>query len=382
MLSALALSAGASAALAQCPANWVLASAGVPTVPADPPVRQNHAAACADDDRVLIFGGYAATAGFYGDTWRWSGTTWSQMASSGPSARGNHAMAYDAYLGRVFLFGGYDGATALGDTWSWYSSTSTWTLLSPAASPPARFNHAMAYDYQRHVIVLTGGFSTSRFSDTWEWNGTTWTQRSGTSYGARSSHAMAYDFHRNKVVLFGGYNGARLADTWEFDAASGNWSQIAVSGPSPRQYLGMDYDFLQQVILLFGGQTGPGSTDRVQDLWAYNGTAWTQLGTTGPGIRDQLTATYDRQRRNFVVFGGYGGSGVVLGDTWTTGCGCYANCDGSTATPILTANDFQCFLIKYAAGDPYANCDGSTFSPLLNANDFLCFINEYAIGCH
>ncbi|MBX3378263.1 MAG: hypothetical protein KF678_14810, partial [Phycisphaeraceae bacterium] len=44
--------------------------------------------------------------------------------------------------------------------------------------------------------------------------------------------------------------------------------------------------------------------------------------------------------------------------------GCYANCDGSTGSPLLTANDFQCFLNKYAANDTYANCDGSTGNPL------------------
>ncbi len=61
--------------------------------------------------------------------------------------------------------------------------------------------------------------------------------------------------------------------------------------------------------------------------------------------------------------------------------GCYANCDGSTAAPALTANDFQCFINKYAGNDPYANCDGSTATPALTANDFQCFINKYAAGC-
>ncbi len=60
---------------------------------------------------------------------------------------------------------------------------------------------------------------------------------------------------------------------------------------------------------------------------------------------------------------------------------CYANCDGSTATPLLTANDFQCFINEYAANHSYANCDGSTATPALTANDFQCFINKYAAGC-
>ncbi len=60
---------------------------------------------------------------------------------------------------------------------------------------------------------------------------------------------------------------------------------------------------------------------------------------------------------------------------------CYANCDRSTTAPVLTANDFQCFLDHYAAGAADANCDGSTGTPALTANDFQCFINTYAAGC-
>ncbi len=60
---------------------------------------------------------------------------------------------------------------------------------------------------------------------------------------------------------------------------------------------------------------------------------------------------------------------------------CYANCDESTTMPTLTANDFQCFLNAFAAGDVYANCDGSTTAPVLTANDFQCFLNAFAAGC-
>ena len=66
---------------------------------------------------------------------------------------------------------------------------------------------------------------------------------------------------------------------------------------------------------------------------------------------------------------------------WKGPMACYANCDNSTAPPILNANDFQCYLNKYAANDSYANCDESTAPPVLNANDFQCFLNKYAAGC-
>ena len=61
--------------------------------------------------------------------------------------------------------------------------------------------------------------------------------------------------------------------------------------------------------------------------------------------------------------------------------GCYANCDGSTLSPVLNVNDFTCFLNRFAAGEAYANCDGSTTAPVLNVNDFTCFLNRFAAGC-
>jgi hypothetical protein len=60
---------------------------------------------------------------------------------------------------------------------------------------------------------------------------------------------------------------------------------------------------------------------------------------------------------------------------------CYPNCDDSTGSPLLTANDFQCFLNRFVALDPYANCDNSSSVPQLTANDFQCFVNRFAAGC-
>jgi hypothetical protein len=78
---------------------------------------------------------------------------------------------------------------------------------------------------------------------------------------------------------------------------------------------------------------------------------------------------------------GYGGEINDFQLNISSVAACYANCDGSTAAPVLNANDFQCFLNKFAANDPFANCDGSTANPTLNANDFQCFLNKFAAGC-
>jgi hypothetical protein len=63
------------------------------------------------------------------------------------------------------------------------------------------------------------------------------------------------------------------------------------------------------------------------------------------------------------------------------GPACFANCDASTAVPVLNVQDFSCFLGKFASGNPYANCDGSTATPVLNVQDFSCFLQKFAAGC-
>jgi hypothetical protein len=66
---------------------------------------------------------------------------------------------------------------------------------------------------------------------------------------------------------------------------------------------------------------------------------------------------------------------------------CYANCDGSTISPIFNVSDFICFLQRYAQGcsdpgDCYPDCDGSTTVPFLNISDFSCFLTKFAQGCN
>jgi trimeric autotransporter adhesin len=58
------------------------------------------------------------------------------------------------------------------------------------------------------------------------------------------------------------------------------------------------------------------------------------------------------------------------------------NCPGDANNDCLfNALDFVSFLNQYAGGDPLANCDQSSGTPVLTPNDFLCFLNGFANGC-
>ncbi len=117
------------------------------------------------------------------------------------------------------------------------------------------------------------------------------------------------------------------------------------------------------VVTITGQRNKPGSNG-IQSL--DGGNTWIPI--IDDGVAPEFLSPPLPQDLPFVING-------------TVGSACAANCDGSTTVPVLTANDFQCFLNNYAAGLSSANCDGSTAVPILTANDFQCFLNNYAAGC-
>jgi len=191
--------------------------------------------------RIVLFGGTDGSSTF-GDTWEWDGVAWTRrFPGSIPPARYRHAMAYDAARRRVVLFGGWGGTGILGDTWEWDGIT--WTRRTPRSSPPAQGHHAMAYDAARERVVLFGVRAGNVFpvpSDTWEWDGTTWTRRKPvTNPPGRLGCALVYDSTRGVMAMFGGYDVLFFADrsqpnTWEYApgdlAASTHTVSVATGG--------------------------------------------------------------------------------------------------------------------------------------------------------
>ncbi len=272
-------------------------------------------------DRVVLFGGVGGGSAL-GDTWEWNGSAWlSRRPITSPPPRSQAAMAYDSFRQRVVLFGGYDGVNALDDMWEWDGDE--WLRLRPTITPIARWDHAMVYDEARRRLVVVAGISSlsgPARNDTWEWDGTTWSQRDlglATRPPARSVHSMAYDPVRRRTVLFGGRVGSytTLADTWEWDGTV--WTLRAASGP-PAWDSGLVFDSARQLMVLavFTGPFAP------MQVWEWNNAAWTQRAATGgPREREDFGMVYDNARQRVVI-----ACGNVyvndLSDTWewrTTG---------------------------------------------------------------
>jgi N-acetylneuraminic acid mutarotase len=270
---------------------------------------------------VLLFGGLSTSSqsSVIADDWIWNGinSNWSVVSGTAPSARFGHSMAQLAFSNRVIMFGGSTNSFSnlLGDTWQ-FDATTGWSQLS-VTGPIARYEHRMASDTNRGVIVLFGGYGGSAYkNDTWEFNGTSWSNRTPTSGNpnSRYAQAMAFDQGRGVTVMFGGYNAASptgaFNDTWEWDGSV--WTQrFPANSPPARDLASMTYDPNRGLIVLFGGAPG------LNDEWTWDGTNWTQQTATRPSARQGAMMDFDPYSYTPLLFGGIPtASGTPMQDTW------------------------------------------------------------------
>jgi len=237
-----------------------------------------------------------------------SQTSWTLLTpANSPPAYTAHAMAYYLVTDTTILFGGVANGVRSSDTWEWDGTN--WTQLSPATVPTARVAHTMVYDVARSRLVMYGGIAASGavLGDTWEWDGNDWTQMTPAtaSPGPRRSHCMIYHPGRGKTLLFGGYNLGDLNDTWEWDGF--DWVLVnTANSPSPRRATDMAWDPVTDDVILFSGyQQGA-------DTWRFDGTDWSQLApANSPTARYDHAMITDRARDRIVMFGN-----IAVGDTW------------------------------------------------------------------
>jgi N-acetylneuraminic acid mutarotase len=298
---------------------------------ATPPARASHAMVYdSTDSKVILFGGWE-TADF-SDTWAYdpAANTWTDLSPPGdvPPARHDHAMAYDAGSGKVILFGGTAASTAqeLNDTWAYDPTTNTWSDLKPAgAVPDPRIGHSMVYDPVAKKVTLFGGSSHGgRNGDIWAYDSAanTWTKVSPTGDApfARYGCPLVYDSGLGKVLLVGGSDGhfVTMHETWAYDSAANAWTKLSPKGnvPPGRAYFAMAYDSDTRQTVLFGGQ-GVAALD---DTWLYDSAAnaWTKVdpASDAPSARMYPAMVYATKAGTMILFGGLDGK-TVFNDTWS-----------------------------------------------------------------
>ncbi len=301
------------------------------------------------DHYVVLFGG--ASHGALSDTWKFTGGTWASVSASGPAARYEAGLAYDSFHHETILFGGIGaGQPPNIEFWTtWNYGGGSWSEFSPGGSPSARDEFGMVWDAADGYVLLFGGINGATYlGDTWSFKGGKWTeiesaqatagQCTQISNGAtvscpvpRAAMSVSWDGFDNYVALFGGFNGGDLGDSWKF--SGGAWTELEVVGsggtcnyvgggtglpcPSPREWASFaDYYPNTGYAVLFGG-TGSGGA--LADTWEFQWGAWTALTpSTHPSARYGAAAAteYSSGTGYVLLFGGFGSSGSALSDTW------------------------------------------------------------------
>ena len=290
--------------------------------PTAPPKRAHHSLLYDPGlKRVLLTGGSTPinegqSFQFFNDLWSWDGSRWERLGASGKELSGA-SLAYDTHRRRVVSFGGYSGGVSIGDlrildgaTWRDERAHPSITAAEPG----------FVYDSRRRRFVAFGGSGGRGQTQgvTWGYDGTAWSQITGSGPVARQAHVFVYDERRGRVVLFGGSSpvpgkpSSQHGDTWEFDGE--RWLEVKATGPSARVAAGATYDSKRGVVIMFGGITAGAFQG---DTWSWNGREWKRLTDTGPDPRAMGYLAYDAARDRVVLFGGRKGyPNGDLNDTW------------------------------------------------------------------
>jgi hypothetical protein len=203
-------------------------------------------------------------------------------------------------------------------------------VVAELQRPTKRSEVLAAVHEGTHQILMFGGNDGPIVSqtpmgvfldETWVYKpGVGWDQLDTVGPSARGRYAISTDEAGGRALAFGGRfrkegrsgDYKLFKDLWSFDFNTGAWTQLDEgTGPSARYYPASAWDDAAGLYYIWGGATNadPLSILPSDELWSWDGAAWTELETTGdkPSTRVFFGSTYDPERNRLVVFGGQKG---------------------------------------------------------------------------
>ena len=219
-------------------------------------------------DGILLVAGSA--------TWRYDSAGWHALPAPTPSGLLEPIMTFDRARNVVVLVGAAFGGPIL-QTWEWDGVA--WTNVTPSATPPWRYAASITYDARLGRVIIFGGFQLvigvgfTTFGDAWAWDGTSWTPLPD-GPPARGRGALGFDPDRARTILFGGLGGggefgASLGDTWELDGTSWRPLDFDVLPPG-RTTPHIASDPLGGLVMFGGLGISPiGSATILGDTWRF-----------------------------------------------------------------------------------------------------------------
>jgi len=271
---------------------------------------------------ALMFGGGSRQQSF-NDLWAWNGERWQELAGSGPTPRDSAAFVYDSKRNQAIVVGGRSAKGLVDDTWEWDGTL--WHQRT-VSGPGLRLHHFAAFDTRRGRLVLYGGLkpiekTVERLTDTWEWDGVSWTRRDTEGFAAFPS-SIAYDEARGQVVVIAvdattPPDGERPSAMWAWDGA--HWTRVSAAFGEPSLSPSQPLSAGPNGLLILDGAMHKGN---VAITWLWQGGRWQRSDAAAPAPqRVSHAMAYDTRRKRVVMFGGHAGfmpgrNGEMFGDTW------------------------------------------------------------------
>ncbi len=288
------------------PLAVILGCTEVAPPPMSPPI---GADAATFDAGFLADAGEPPDAGYQGPM-RWS------AALPMPEDRGRWGaqMVFVPSRNQLFMFGGttYPTGGSSGETWLHHLDLDEWEIVAPAGPQPApRYCHCLAYLPSTDQVLLVGGRDDRGPRDAEAWlfdlEARAWRRIAGSVPTGVIGCAAAWMPELQRAVVFGGA-GRRGFDTrtWAYDPAIEIFEEILTgNNPPGRTDPAAVYDPVGKRVLVFGGAVSVVAPYRhLDDLWAFDGTDWTELSPPSPTPSARRFAASAIVDDRWLMFGG------------------------------------------------------------------------------
>ena len=109
------------------------------------------------------------------------------------------------------------------------------------------------------------------------------------------------------------FDQASVEQVWAWDGTA--WEQLDASGPPATVVAGVAFDPGRGTAVRYGGLP-MASNDCVPETWEWDGSSWTSLDVAPPTVCDHMFLAHDRRRDQTLLYGGGTDDGDLLTETW------------------------------------------------------------------
>lgn len=216
------------------------------------------------------------------EVWRWNGSAWTKIGGDSLNSgwTTNIEAVYSLTNDGTNVYAGTGLTAGDADVWRWNGTA--WSQIGGDALNSSWA--AATYEYVYSMTYFGGNLyagigSTAGEAEVYRWNGTAWTKIGGDTLNSSwdsSSYEMVYSLANDGTNLYAGLgNTAGDNEVWSYNGTA--WTKIG--GDAINSGFTNTHTIVQSLAYgnstLYAGLTGTGANG---EMWSWNGSAWTRMG--------------------------------------------------------------------------------------------------------